>query len=355
MFGIAVHRHRPDPHVRFRGVALFYQRHGRPRDFSRFLRRSVPVLLDSVVVGVEQHRGFPRAQVGAGFVPGVFRPRGRAALLDQVHPVARHFDRFGGVHFGNKLAVFNGEVLRAVIREFAHIGRVNGAPVPRAADREAVGAGPVPALELLAHLCELIQGLRNLKVQLLERLRIVGERIDFKVHGQSQLFSGSNLVPGHAVPLQGVHGGGDQIFEIIVRRHFAGVVQVGVQVLHIPGGGIIPQLIRAGHEQIRVAGAAGKGCGDLVEIVCLRGDGMLHLDPRRFFELGDFRDDRFARAVLIQTDLQGRAGILFPVERPVGRRGALRRPGIRGCRGARAAAGAAGKGSGQQCRCQCQC
>ena len=134
---------------------------------------------------------------------------------------------------------------------------MNGTPVAVAANCKAVGAGSVPLFESLRYCNEFIIGSRNFQSLFFKCAFIVCEVVNFEAERQTELCTGANRMAGNAVPLQGIDCGLNEIFKIIARES---LVQIRGEVFYIACCGVISQLVRAGHEKVDGAGAAGECC-----------------------------------------------------------------------------------------------
>jgi hypothetical protein len=60
-------------------------------------------------------------------------------------------------------------------------------------------------------------------------------------------------MPVDAVPLKGVEGALDEVAHVIVSVGERRIGEIRIEALNISGGEIVPQLVRAGHEEVRSA------------------------------------------------------------------------------------------------------
>ena len=127
----------------------------------------------------------------------------------------------------------------------------------------------------------------------------------------------------HAVPRQGADDAGVEVREVVGGFGHGRVVEVLLQRLHVAGGGVLPNLIGAGHEDVRLAALGGKRDVQLVKVVLLGGHGEFNVDARQLFELFQLAviGDGLLVVVLVEHHLNLGTRESLPVDRgALGRR-----------------------------------
>ena len=183
------------------------------------------------------------------------------------------------------------------------VSRDEGRPAERAAAGKAVGAFAAVILERGAGGQQLVGGLRNLEALVRKQLLVVDQHVRLKVEGDAPQGAGAGGVARHAVPSAGVQDRLIEVFLVIVGADHARVVQVFVEVHHVAGRGVLPDLIRAGHKDVERVALAAEQSGDLVEVVGFRDRRVGHLDAGQVFKALDLVDHIRRQRVLNEHDV----------------------------------------------------
>ncbi len=331
-----VHGQRPDPHV---GRGCSRCRVGRERRIAQVAGFLVVAAVHEVAedVGVEDHGGSARTEVGADLVPGVGGPVLRARVLDHLDPVLVEGLGARRVHRRLQLAVGDVEVLLAEVGIAREEARVDGRPAARTADADAIR--PTEVLGQLGrdfdHLAHVLRGLH---ADLVEHLLVVGDVVELEAPRDAPLLGirRTELAARNAVPRGGSAKPRQHVFPIVVGIGLGRVLDELVEVGDPAGRTIGPGHVGASHEGIILGRARREGRRHLVEVDVLGEDVPGDVHAGHVLEGLDIGDHGIGIGMLVEQKLELRALVLHPVE--IGGHGA----GLRlaqehaGCRGRKA-------------------